>query len=205
MSGARPPRSWPATRSATSFADGKVYDVIVWSDAGDARAASTDIENLLIDTPDGGHVRLADVADVRIVPTPERHQARGRLAPHRRPRQRARPRPRRRRRATSRARSQDRQVPARLPRRAARRVRGAPGRAAAACCMLTIAAVIGIFLLLQASFESWRLAALVVPAPAGGAGRRRPGRLHRRRRHLARLAGRLPHRARASPPATASC
>ena len=50
--------------------DGKVYDVIVWSTpsarAQTCRASAT----CPIDTPGGGHVRLADVADVRIAPTP---------------------------------------------------------------------------------------------------------------------------------------
>jgi CzcA family heavy metal efflux pump len=49
--------------------DGKVYDVQVWS-IPSARHSVSSIQNLLIDTPNGGHVRLADVADVRIVPTP---------------------------------------------------------------------------------------------------------------------------------------
>lgn len=51
------------------FIDGKTYDVNVWS-TPETRNSLTDIRELLIDTPDGGHVRLADVADVRIVPAP---------------------------------------------------------------------------------------------------------------------------------------
>jgi CzcA family heavy metal efflux pump len=47
----------------------RTYDVNVWSIPA-ARNSLTDIRELLIDTPDGGHVRLADVADVRIAPTP---------------------------------------------------------------------------------------------------------------------------------------
>ncbi len=47
----------------------RTYDVNVWSIPA-ARRSLTDIKNLLIDTPDGGHVRLADVADVRVAPTP---------------------------------------------------------------------------------------------------------------------------------------
>lgn len=49
--------------------DGKVYDVQVWS-VPEARASVTSIEELLIDTPRGGVVRLGDVASVRITPTP---------------------------------------------------------------------------------------------------------------------------------------
>jgi Cu/Ag efflux pump CusA len=43
--------------------------VNVWSTPENRRNLS-DIQNLLIDTPSGEQVRLADVADVRIVPTP---------------------------------------------------------------------------------------------------------------------------------------
>ena len=51
------------------FVDGKTYDVNVWS-TPDTRNSLTDIHQLLIDTPDGGRVRLADVADIRIAPVP---------------------------------------------------------------------------------------------------------------------------------------
>ena len=51
------------------FIGGKTYDVNVWS-IPSSRDSLNDIENLLIDTPDGGHVRLADVASVKIVPAP---------------------------------------------------------------------------------------------------------------------------------------
>jgi len=49
--------------------DGKTYDVNVWS-TPETRNSLTNIRELLIDTPTGGHVRLADVADVRIVAAP---------------------------------------------------------------------------------------------------------------------------------------
>jgi CzcA family heavy metal efflux pump len=49
--------------------DGKVYDVQVWS-VPKVRHSLTSIENVLIDAPRGGHVRLGDVARVRIAPTP---------------------------------------------------------------------------------------------------------------------------------------
>lgn len=51
------------------FRAGKAYDVNVWSTPA-TRSSLTDVRELLIDTPSGGHVRLKDVADVRIVPTP---------------------------------------------------------------------------------------------------------------------------------------
>ncbi len=47
----------------------RTFDVNVWS-LPENRDSLTDIQELLIDTPDGGQVRLADVASVRIVPTP---------------------------------------------------------------------------------------------------------------------------------------
>jgi CzcA family heavy metal efflux pump len=51
------------------FRGGRAYDVHVWSTPG-TRRSLTDIRNLPIDTPSGGHVRLADVASVRVRPTP---------------------------------------------------------------------------------------------------------------------------------------
>ena len=51
------------------FRGGKAYDVQVWS-TPEHRNSVTDIENLLLDTPNGGHVRLADIASVRVQPTP---------------------------------------------------------------------------------------------------------------------------------------
>jgi Cu/Ag efflux pump CusA len=51
------------------FIDGKTYDVNVWS-TPESRHSVNDLENLLIDTPSGERVRLADVADVRIGAVP---------------------------------------------------------------------------------------------------------------------------------------
>jgi Cu/Ag efflux pump CusA len=51
------------------FANGKTYDVNVWS-TPETRHSLSDIQNLLIDTPSGERVRLADVADVRIGAVP---------------------------------------------------------------------------------------------------------------------------------------
>ena len=51
------------------FFGNKIYGVNVWTPLA-ARDSLTDIENLWIDTPDGGRVRLSDVADVRIAPVP---------------------------------------------------------------------------------------------------------------------------------------
>ena len=54
---------------ADLFYLGKTYDVQVWS-TPETRGSVSDIEGLLIDTADGGQVRLDEVADVRIAPTP---------------------------------------------------------------------------------------------------------------------------------------
>jgi CzcA family heavy metal efflux pump len=48
------------------FEQQKVFDVVVWG-APQTRASLTDVRELLIDTP-GGHVRLGDVADVSVRP-----------------------------------------------------------------------------------------------------------------------------------------
>ncbi len=51
------------------FEEQKVFQVMVWG-TPQTRHSLTSIRDLLIDTPNGGQVRLGDVADVRIVPTP---------------------------------------------------------------------------------------------------------------------------------------
>jgi Cu/Ag efflux pump CusA len=47
----------------------RTYDVNVWSPPA-RRDSLSDIYNLLIDTPGGGQVRMADVANISIVPVP---------------------------------------------------------------------------------------------------------------------------------------
>ena len=47
----------------------RTYDVNVWS-VPEARDSLSDLRNLMIDVPGGGHVRLEEVADVRVGPTP---------------------------------------------------------------------------------------------------------------------------------------
>ncbi len=51
------------------FRNGQTFDVSVWSTPA-TRENLTDIEQLLIDTPSGERVHLEEVADIRIVPTP---------------------------------------------------------------------------------------------------------------------------------------
>jgi Cu/Ag efflux pump CusA len=47
------------------FEDQKVFDVVVWGTPDTRRNLST-VQDLLIDTPTGGHVRLGDVASVQV-------------------------------------------------------------------------------------------------------------------------------------------
>ncbi|MFN8489609.1 MAG: efflux RND transporter permease subunit [Caldilineaceae bacterium] len=58
------------------FEESKVFDVVVIGTA-DTRRSVDSMKELLIDTPDGGHVRLGDVAQVSIVSVPSniQHQA----------------------------------------------------------------------------------------------------------------------------------
>lgn len=51
------------------FQEQRIHDVVVWSQPH-ARADFTALRDLLLSTPAGGHVRLADIADLAIVPTP---------------------------------------------------------------------------------------------------------------------------------------
>jgi Cu/Ag efflux pump CusA len=51
------------------FEQQKVFDVVVWG-IPDIRNSLSDVRELLIETPDGEHVRLGDVADVRITSAP---------------------------------------------------------------------------------------------------------------------------------------
>jgi Cu/Ag efflux pump CusA len=62
------------------FEQQKVFDVVVWG-APEIRRSQRDIEQLLIDTPNGDQVRVGDVADVRVVPNPAviRHES---IAPY---------------------------------------------------------------------------------------------------------------------------
>ncbi|ONI74033.1 acriflavin resistance protein [Kribbella sp. ALI-6-A] len=62
------------------FEQQKVFDVVVWGTPA-IRQNAAGVENLLIDKPAGGHVRLGDVADVQVVPNQVaiRHEA---IAPY---------------------------------------------------------------------------------------------------------------------------
>ena len=51
------------------FREGKAYDVVVWS-TPENRHSLTSVQNLPIDTPGGGSVRLGEIADISVNPTP---------------------------------------------------------------------------------------------------------------------------------------
>lgn len=57
------------------FEEQKVFDVVVWS-TPETRQSISSIQNLLIDTPSHTQVRLGDIADVRVVSSPSviRHE-----------------------------------------------------------------------------------------------------------------------------------
>jgi CzcA family heavy metal efflux pump len=150
------------------FQEQKVFDVMVWG-APETRTSPTSIRDLMLDTPDGGHVRLGDVADVRIVPQPNaiKRDAVSRYLDVE---------------ATVSGRDFDavaREIESSLhemdwPLEYYATVLGEYAKRRAAQTRVTalaIAAAIGIFLLLQACFESWRLAtATFIALPAALAG-----------------------------------
>jgi CzcA family heavy metal efflux pump len=141
------------------FEEQKVFDVQVWSTAP-TRHSLTSIENLPIDTPDGDQVPLGDVALVRLVPTPSviNHDAVSRYIDVA---------------AGIRGRSvgavtddvEQRLRGIQFPLEHHAEVLGASAErrdAQQRTVAIAVAAVIGILLLLQAAFGSWRLAALVL-------------------------------------------
>ena len=142
---------------ADVFRGGKAYDVQVWSTPR-TRGSVTDVANLLIDTPDGGHVRLGDVATVAVRPTPnvvERDNGSRRIDVGANVRGRD---------LGSVAREVDRGVKAiQFPRGYDAKVLGEFQERQAAqrrLLVFAIGAAIAILLLLQAAFGSFRLAAL---------------------------------------------
>jgi Cu/Ag efflux pump CusA len=137
--------------------DGKVYDVMVWS-IPEARNNIASIKELLIDTPLGGRVKLGDIAQLRLAPTPniiKRENAARRIDVH----------------ANVRGRdlgSVAREVEARLqqvtfPIGYYPHVLGEYAERQAVqkrMLWVTIAVAVGIFLILQASTGNWRLSCL---------------------------------------------
>jgi len=58
------------------FEDQKVFEVVVWG-TPEIRRSLSSVRDLLLETPSGGHVRLGDVAEVRIASSPDRIQREG--------------------------------------------------------------------------------------------------------------------------------
>src|SRR6266705_1614210 len=140
------------------FEEQKVFDVVVWG-APPTRHSLTSIRNLLVDTPVGGQVRLGDVASVRVEPNPTviNHDDISRYVDVT---------------AGIRGRSlgavthdvEQRLRGIQFPLEHHAEVLGAAAELQADkqwVLSIAVAAAIGILLLLQAAFGSWRLAALV--------------------------------------------
>jgi len=140
------------------FEEQKVFDVVVWG-VPEIRNSLTNIQELLINTPSGGHVRLKDVAAVRIAPgtTVINRDAVARRMD-----------------VTANVRGRDLAAVAADVQRGIQQINfpleyhaellGEYAVRLAAqkqVLALAIAAAIGVFLLLQAFFRSWRLAAVV--------------------------------------------
>lgn len=150
------------------FEQQKVFDVQVWS-TPETRHSLSNVQDLMIDTPGGGQVRLADIATVRVRPTLssiKREEVSRYLDVH----------------ATvsgrdvgSVARSVRQQLAAlAFPAEYHAEVLGeyaAQQDAQRRSLGLAVGAAIGIFLLLQAAFASWRLAFVIflaLPAALSG-------------------------------------
>jgi CzcA family heavy metal efflux pump len=139
------------------YEEQKVFDVIVWS-TPETRNSVSAVRELPIETADGGYVRLADVADVRIAPSPnviKRESVSRRID------------------VTANVSGRDLGSVARdvasaiktvdFPLEYHAELLGEYAERQAAQQRLvsfSIAAIIGIFLLLQACFNSWRLATI---------------------------------------------
>ncbi len=139
------------------FIDGRTYDVQVWA-TPDARHSIDSIRYLLIDTPTGQRVRLADVADVSIQPTPNIIR---REASSRRIDVQANVRGRDLAAVAEDVQARLRTIAFPLGYYAVLQGEYAELRAARARLQLFAAlALVGIFILLRQSFDSWRLATL---------------------------------------------
>ncbi|HKZ54172.1 MAG TPA: efflux RND transporter permease subunit [Anaerolineales bacterium] len=151
------------------FEEQKVFDVVVWS-TPETRQSLTDIRELLIETP-SGHVRLGEVADVRVTSAPVVIRREG-ISPYLD--------------VTLDVQGRDTAAVTRDAETALQNIafpleyhavvlgKDAEPQAAQQRILLAAAvAVIGMFLLLQASYGSWRLALIAIltmpMALAGGA------------------------------------
>lgn len=141
------------------FEEQKVFDVVVWG-TPEARSSPTGILNLLIDTPSGGHVRLGQVANAVVKPAPNviRHEAVSRSVDVTANISGANASG-----VASKIDEKIRQVAFPLEHHA--ELKGGFIEQEATKKRFTYAAtitVIGVFLLLQAAFNSWRLATVML-------------------------------------------
>jgi len=139
------------------FVGGRTYDVQIWT-TPEFRHSVSSIENMLLDTPTGKRVRLKEVADIRVLPTPnviKREESSRRIDVQANVKGAD---------LASVAREVERriqQVSFPLGYRAVLQGEYIELRAAQNRLLgFSILAVAGIFLLLQLSFRSWRLAIL---------------------------------------------
>jgi CzcA family heavy metal efflux pump len=147
------------------FEEQKVFDVVVWG-TPQVRNNLTSVRRLLIDTPEGGHVRIGDVADVGIAPSPSviKRQAVSRYVDVA-----ARVGGRDRDAVVSDV--QNRLLQLSFPAEYHATVLATETQPTRLLILVAIAAVIGMFLLLQAALESWRLATLsILTLPIGVVG-----------------------------------
>ena len=173
------------------FDEQKVFDVVVWG-TPEVRHDLSSVEDLSIDLPAGGQVRLGDVANVRIgsSPTVIRHVDVSRSID-----------------VTASVSGRDLSAVADDVREGLRGVEFpmeyhatvvgdfAAGQAADREALgFAIGAAIAVLLLVQAAIGNWRLAALVFLMLPLSSGRRRGRRAARRRRHLDRFDRRVPRR-----------
>lgn len=152
------------------FEDQKIYDVVVWG-APEARKSLHDLTDLWVEKPDRSHVRLSDVADVSIVPVPTalRHE---KIAPYVDVLANVAP-GRDLHKVVDQV--EDRLERVQFPLEHHPRILGEYAERMEAqnrVLGIGLAALVGIFLLLQAALRSWRLAAiafLALPASLAGA------------------------------------
>jgi CzcA family heavy metal efflux pump len=140
------------------FEEQKVFDVVVWG-TPPTRHSLTSLQNLLVDTPEGEQVRLGDVASVRIAPDPVvlNHDDVSRYVDVT-----AGVRGRSLGAVTSDVERRVRAIQFPLEHHAEVLTEATErGDARQQVWFIWAAAAIGVFLLLQAAFASWRLATLV--------------------------------------------
>ncbi|HZA01418.1 MAG TPA: efflux RND transporter permease subunit, partial [Hyphomicrobiaceae bacterium] len=150
------------------FEHQKMFEVVVWSPS-EARSSLSSIRDLLLETPDGGHVRLGDLAEVTVTPSPAAipHEA---LSPYVDVGANVAGRD-----VASVVRDVERQLQhIKVPLELRTKLLGEYAEQQTArdrILVLAAAAAIAIFLLLQAAFGSWRLATvsfLALSATLGG-------------------------------------